>query len=74
MVVWVQWDGSNWQVYKAERHGGSWSTPTSLSDHLSEAGTDAKFPQISLNDAGDAVVVWRQHDGSNNQIYKAEYR
>ncbi|WP_287410087.1 hypothetical protein [Oceanithermus sp.] len=74
VVVWEQRDGSNGQIFKAERRGGAWTTPRDLADHLSLAGTDARQPQVALNDAGDAVVVWEQLGGSNWQIYKAEYR
>ncbi|WP_287416355.1 hypothetical protein [Oceanithermus sp.] len=74
VVVWTQNDGSNYQIYKAERQGGAWTTPRDLADHLSLAGTDAQLPRVALNDAGDAVVVWQQRDGSNGQIYKAERR
>ena len=72
-MVWEQKDGAgNWQIYKAELHGGSWTTPLSLADHLSVGGTNAHGPQVALNASGDAVVVWYQSDGSTDQIYKAE--
>ena len=76
VMLWVQFDGSsNLQVYKAEHHGGSWTVPTNLDDHLSLAGTDASDAQVALNTSGDAVVVWQQKDGNgDSQIYKAEYR
>ncbi len=75
VVVWEQYDGGNLQIYKAELKGGSWSMPTDLTDHLSVAGTDAENPQVALNAAGDAVVVWQQKDGdSHSQIYKAELK
>ncbi|WP_457631877.1 hypothetical protein [Oceanithermus desulfurans] len=76
VVVWMQQDGAgNDQIYKAERRGGSWTTPVDLADHLSFAGGDAASLQVALNDAGDAVVVWSQQDSAGNyQIYKAEYR
>ena len=73
VVVWTQDDGSYWQTYKAERHDGSWSTPANLADRLSLAGSHTSDPQVALNAAGDAVVVWQQYDGNGvQQIYKAE--
>ena len=76
VVVWGQVDGGgNDQIYKAELHGGSWSSPAGLTDHLSVAGTGAHDPQVALNAAGNAVVVWQQDNGAGFfQIYKAEYR
>jgi len=72
--VWQQYDGNGVrQIYKAERHSGNWILPANLDDHPSPGGADVFGPQVALNDAGDAVVVWHQNDGSGpRRIYKAE--
>ena len=72
VAVWMQYNVNNLQIYKAERQGGNWSKPADLDDHLSVEGTHANYPKVALNAACDVVVVWKQHDGNNLQIYKAE--
>ena len=74
VIVWQQSDGTKSQIYKSEYRSGVWTHPADLSDHISIAGTDAYNPQVVMAGSGDAVVVWYQSDGSNNQIYKSEYR
>jgi hypothetical protein len=53
--VWVRSDGSNSRVQAAVRPaGGTWETP----QDLSAAGLHASAPDVALDPAGDAVVVW----------------
>jgi hypothetical protein len=40
----------------------------------SPAETNAYEPQVAMNNNGNAVIVWRQSDGTNNQIFKSEFR
>ena len=47
--------------YSTMTPGGSWSTPTSLS----ESGQIANSPQISADSLGNSVAVWLRSDGSN---------
>ncbi len=72
VISWFEYDGANSQVYVAERDAitGSWTTPADLADKLSPDGSDARFNRSAVNSRGDAVVVWRQYDGSNDdQIF-----
>ncbi len=69
LAVWQRFDGSNYRIQASYRPaGGSFGAPQMLSG----AGLTALDPQIALNDAGDAAVVW-QYDGSPKHIY-ATYR
>ncbi len=52
----------------------AWHRPANLTDRLSVQGTNVENPQVAMNDAGDAVVVWWQFGDNSTQIYKAEYR
>jgi hypothetical protein len=71
LVVWEQSDGVNSQIYKAEFINGMWAK-TRLTDHISPAGRNAYYPRVAINDNGDAIIVWVQHDGTNYRIYKSE--
>lgn len=51
-----------------------WTHPADLSDSISPDGTDAQYAQINLSDHGNATVTWHQFEGSQNAIFKGEYR
>ncbi len=74
VIVWRQYDGSHYQIFRSEYRNGTWTNPASLNDNISPNGTDADNPQVAMDDNGHAVIVWRQYDGSNYQIFKSEYR
>jgi len=74
VIVWRQFDGSNFQIFKSEYRSGTWTHPASLSDNISPDGQDAYDPQVAMDDNGNAIIVWSQSDGSNYQIFKSEYR
>ena len=74
LIVWSQSDGSNDQIFRSEYRNGSWSDPASLSDNISPDGQDTYNPQLAKDDNGNAVIVWQQSDGSNDQIFRSEYR
>jgi len=74
VIVWSQYDGSNYQIFKSEYRSGTWTHPASLTDNISPDGQNADYPQVAMDDNGNAVIVWRQFDGSNYQIFKSEYR
>ncbi|MBJ7432836.1 MAG: exo-alpha-sialidase [Microbacteriaceae bacterium] len=66
VVVWKRNDGSN-DIIQARRStdgGQTWSGV----ENLSAAGHSADNPQVSLNDAGQAVAVWKRSNGSNDII------
>jgi hypothetical protein len=74
IIVWRQFDGSNDQIYKSEYRGGVWTHPANLADHISFGGTIAGNPQVAMDNNGNAIVVWWQSDGSDEQVFKSEYR
>ncbi len=73
IIAWVASDGSNAQIFKAERaSNGSWTLPANPNDNISPNGTEAGQPKIALNNNGEGIIVWTQSDGTNDQIFKAE--
>ncbi len=74
MIAWHQYDGARNQIFKSEYRAGVWTHPGGLSDNISPDGQDALFPQVAMDSIGNAILVWQQSDGSQNQIFKSEYR
>ncbi len=74
IIVWYQHDGINWQIFKSEYRDGTWTHPADLDDHISQNGQDAYEPQVAMDGGGNALIVWRQYDGINNQIFRSECR
>ena len=74
IIVWHQNDGKKSQIFKSEHRGGVWTHPGGLSDNISPDGQDASSPQVAMDNDGNAIIVWRQLDGANYQIFMSEYR
>jgi hypothetical protein len=74
IIVWQQSDGGNQQIFKSEYRNSAWTHPTDLSDNISPDGQDAESPQVAMDNSGNAIIVWQQSDGGNQQIFKSEYR
>ncbi len=68
VAVWQRSDGSK-QIIQASTltWGGSWSTPV----NLSSSGQDAALASAQINDAGQAVALWRRSNGTNRLIEAA---
>jgi hypothetical protein len=62
------------QVYKAEYRNGAWTAPSGLLDNISIDGQPADSPAVAMGNNGDSIIVQRQMDGSQFQIFKSEYR
>jgi len=74
LVVWMQSDGNNDQIFKSEYRGGFWTDPADLADNISPDGQPAFSPEVAMDNNGNAIIVWYQRDGNYHQIYKSEYR
>lgn len=76
LVAWVGATGADVQLYKSEYRGGRWSTPSSVADHLSVAGSnvDGFAPGVAMDASGNAVVAWAQGDGTSWRVFLGEYR
>ncbi|MGN6216571.1 MAG: glycosyl hydrolase [Solirubrobacterales bacterium] len=62
-VVWNRFDGSNW-IVQAQRLSPA-GLPEGAPEDLSAAGRSAAEPQLALDSAGAATVVWDRFDGSS---------
>ena len=52
----------------------AWTHPASLADNISPNHADADDPEVAMNDNGHIIIVWEQSDGTNDQIFKSEFR
>lgn len=74
VVTWQQYDGTEYQIYFSEYRAGTWTHPNDLSEHISVGGSYSNAPDVVVNGSGEALVYWRQYDGSIPRLYKSEYR
>ena len=75
IITWEQsHDSSIWQIFMSEYRNGTWTHPNNLNDNISTDGLNATSPQVAMDDNSDAIIAWGQWDGSNNRIFKSEYR
>ncbi len=74
IVVWAQADYRYYRIYKSERRAGIWTHPATLADCFSPDGTNAYEPSVAFDGSGNAVIAWLQGDGTNQQVFKAEFR
>jgi hypothetical protein len=65
VFVWQRSDGTNMRIQARERPAAG--TPSPVVD-LSPTGQDARFPQVDVDNTGDAVFVWERFDGTNWRI------
>jgi len=70
IAVWYQSDGSYYNVYHSMfSPSGGWGSASLL-----ETNDHAVYrPEISMNSAGDAMVVWRQYDGTRGNVVSRYY-
>jgi hypothetical protein len=92
IIIWTQAESTGStsqhydQLYMSEKRDGVWTHPSSVDDYISlngdiagEVGQDEDGPCLTINDNGDTIIIWKQHDGpvawqSNVLIFKAEYK
>jgi len=71
VVVWNQYDTVGLGVYTNRYVAGSgWGTEEVIKV---EAGVEAYYPQIAINNNGDAVAAWRQTNGAGLSVYASQY-
>ncbi len=62
IAAWTRFDGSNEVIQAASRPlGGAWGA----ADDLSLPGQDADEPDVALDQAGNALVIWQGSDGAD---------
>ncbi len=75
LVVWAQYQNNRNDIFAARYLASThaWGTPTRLS--APNAVDSAYVPDIGVDNAGNAVVVWHQGDGRTNHfdVWSARY-
>ncbi len=71
IAVWHQFDGTRNNIW-ANRYiaDSGWGTAELIETDDTE---NARFPQIAVDAAGNAIVVWHQFDGARNNIWANRY-
>jgi hypothetical protein len=68
LVAWTQSDGTNLRINASYRAaGGSFGAPVPVS----AAGQDASAPDVSMDNAGNALVGWERTDGTKLRVQAA---
>lgn len=70
IAVWSQSDGTRNNIWTNRFNGSSWSSATLL--ETDNVGT-ALFPQIAIDNKGNAFAVWQQFDGNSYNIWVNRY-
>lgn len=73
MVVWLQYNGINYNIWANtyDFQTNNWGVAGSV-ESLS-LNTTTSYPQVAMDDMGNATVVWGQYDGSVNNIWSNRY-
>lgn len=70
VLVWEQFDGQSSDVWTSHwSPSEDWSEPVLLE---TQPG-DAAHPQVAIDDAGNALAVWSQHDGVRRVIMASRF-
>ena len=65
VLTWTRWDGDDWRVQSATRPaGGAFTAPVNRSDD----GGDALYPDVDIDEDGDAYFAWQRWDGTDYRI------
>jgi Bacterial Ig-like domain len=71
LAVWAQYSGSRSDIWASRfTVRGGWHAPTLVD---SEDAGSATHPKLALDGAGNAVLVWRQSDGSRTHIWASRF-
>jgi hypothetical protein len=62
VAVWIQSDGTAFSVWANHFDGSAWGTAAVIE---TDDTVYLEYPQIAMNDSGDAVAVWEQHAGGS---------
>ena len=70
-AVWHQWNGSQLSVW-SNRYvvGVGWGVPTLVGD--GDTGF-TEGAQVAVDSAGNAIAVWRKHDGTRYNVWSNRY-
>ena len=67
IAVWKQYDGSDFHIWASYFDGRAWGAAEFIETEDNTENSDS--PQIAINNDGDAIAVWSQHDGFRYNIW-----
>lgn len=71
IAVWTHDDGTRYSVYSNRYiQGTGWSTAELIE---TDNSGDAEHPQIMTDATGNAIAIWTQYNGSNENIWANRY-
>jgi hypothetical protein len=71
IIVWSQTDGTRKSIWASHCTSGiAWDLPVLL--ETDDTG-DASRPDVAMDAAGNALAIWRQHDGTRNRVWARRY-
>lgn len=72
LTVWVQSDAGSMNIWSNRYEiDVGWGEAEVIETHVD--GDEATDPQVAISDSGDAVAVWRQHDGTRWNVWSNRY-
>ncbi len=71
LAVWYQYDGTRFNIY-ANRYvvGSGWQTAELIETDNTGSASD---PQVAMGQDGNGLAVWRQNDGTRDNIWANRY-
>ena len=73
VAIWLQADGTRNNLWTNRAvTGTTWSAPALL-ESSTEAINGYPWPQVAINNSGNAIAIWIQSDGITNNIYANRY-
>jgi hypothetical protein len=71
LAVWMEYDGTRWNIM-ASRYvvGSGWGTPELIENNNTSY---AVAPQIAVQSNGNALAVWKHHDGTRYSTWANRY-
>jgi hypothetical protein len=72
IVVWLQTDGTRSNVWARRYVAGEWEAGGPQLLEIDNTG-DALNPKVAMDEKGNAIAVWSQHDGTRYNIWARRY-
>lgn len=70
-AMWAMYDGTRNNIWASrfDATAGRWG----IAEAVETGSGDAALPQVGMDNHGNAVAVWHQHDGTRNNVWSNRY-
>jgi hypothetical protein len=68
IVAWYQFDGARYNIWANRFNGKTWGIAEPIGIGHPDYGS-ASYPQVSINNTDNAIVVWEEYDGARYNIW-----